>query len=88
MPRNALLAISVLVFGLLVIALEVFVMLRRNRGWGLQSSRTIGISLIVVSALFLASADLALDRVTPVIGMLGTVAGYLLGKSDSGGSNE
>jgi hypothetical protein len=88
MTTGPTLGISVLVFGTLIIGLEIFVMIRRNKGWGIQSSRTVGISLIVVAALFLAAADVPPDRVTPVIGMLATVAGYLLGRNDQSSSNE
>jgi hypothetical protein len=88
MTTGPVLGISVLVFGILIVGSEIFVMIRRNKGWGIQSSRTVGISLIVVAALFLAAADVPADRVTPVIGVLATIAGYLLGRNDRSNSNE
>jgi len=45
--------------------------------------RTFGTILIIVGALFLVVAGYSANQVAPVMGLLGTIAGYLLGKKDS-----
>lgn len=43
--------------------------------------RTFGTFLIVIAAVFLIVAGYSEKQIAPVIGLLGTIAGYLLGKS-------
>ena len=44
---------------------------------------TFGIPFIVVCAVFAVIIAPNKDSITPIIGLLGTVAGYLLGKNDN-----
>jgi len=60
-----------------------------------QILRTFGILVIIFAAIFLVIAGYSDTQITPVIGLLGTIAGYLLGrkieakpKADGGSSNE
>jgi len=80
--KDFALPLGVLLFGALIIGLEIMVMVKRQRGWGAQSSRMVGITLVVVAAMFLATSSIGQDKIAPAIGLLGTVAGYLLGKND------
>ncbi|WP_138441348.1 hypothetical protein [Marinobacter alexandrii] len=43
--------------------------------------RVFGMMLIVISAVFLMIAGYSEKQIAPVFGLLGTVAGYLLGRS-------
>jgi hypothetical protein len=60
-----------------------------------QILRTFGILVIIFAAIFLVIAGYSDTQITPVIGLLGTIAGYLLGrkiepskpKADDGGSS-
>ncbi|MBD3807119.1 MAG: hypothetical protein IE880_00220 [Epsilonproteobacteria bacterium] len=45
--------------------------------------KTFGIPLIVVSSVFIVITGLEMTKLTPVIGLLGTIAGYLLGRQES-----
>lgn len=49
----------------------------------LEILRTFGIPLIIVSSVFIVITGLEMTKLTPVIGLLGTIAGYLLGRQDS-----
>jgi hypothetical protein len=80
------LSLGVLAFGLLVMGMQVFVMLRTAKGWDMESTRIVGLTLVVVAGLFLITAGYSQDQIAPMIGLLGTIAGYLLGKTTSGPS--
>jgi len=77
------LSLGVLLFGLIILGLEVGVLLRQNQGWGINSTRIVGLTLVVVSGVFLITAGYSETQIAPMIGLLGTIVGYLLGKSDS-----
>ncbi|BCU77916.1 hypothetical protein [Luteolibacter sp. LG18] len=46
--------------------------------------RTFTVPLVCVMAVILVLVGYSKDQIIPVIGLLGTVAGYLLGRNDSG----
>lgn len=46
--------------------------------------RPFGTILIIIGALFLIVAGYSEKQIAPVIGLLGTVAGYILGRNSSG----
>lgn len=72
---------SVLVFGLIVCLLAA--MLLRQGKSADNVLKTLGTILIIVAALFLVVAGYSDKQIAPVIGLLGTIAGYLLGKGNS-----
>ncbi len=74
---------GILLFGLVVLSLEVFVLLKQKQGWGVNSTRIVGLTLVVVSGVFLITAGYSESQIAPMIGLLGTIVGYLLGKSDT-----
>ncbi len=76
-----LLSCLVLVFGLLVMAGELLVMLKRERGWGPNANQIVGLTLVVTAGLFLITAGYSQEQIAPMIGLLGTITGFLLGKS-------
>jgi hypothetical protein len=74
------LSLAVLLFGFLTMAPQVTVMVFRHKGWGPESIKVVGLSLVIVAALFLVTAGYSANQIAPVIGLLGTIAGYLLGQ--------
>jgi len=74
---------------LFIISVLVFMLISKSiRDPGCLASphellKIFGIPFIVVSAVFVVMVIDEKDKITPIIGLMGTVAGYLLGKSDS-----
>lgn len=66
------------IFAVLAFAcVTVLIFKRRNAE---QVLRTFGILVIIFAAVFLVVAGYSDTQITPVIGLLGTIAGYLLGR--------
>lgn len=81
------LSMIVLAFGLLVILLEMYLIKNKN----ISSEDTIKfiiITLIITSTLFLITAGYSNDQIAPAVGLLGTIAGYLLGRIQNSNQNE
>lgn len=70
----------VLLFGVVVIAICA-VLMRGSRPSAEAVLRVFGTVLIIVGALFLVVAGYTDKQMAPVMGLLGTLAGYLLGKT-------
>ena len=77
---NPYLPIAVLVFGLSAVGLQVLVLVKRGAGWYPDATKLVGLTLILTVVLFLPTAGFGQDGLTSVVGLLGTVAGYLLGQ--------
>ncbi|MBD5803568.1 hypothetical protein AZOA_30090 [Azoarcus sp. Aa7] len=69
----------VLIFGIVVLVLCAGLM-RSSRPSSEAILRVFGTVLIITGALFLVVAGYTDQQVAPVMGLLGTLAGYLLGK--------
>jgi hypothetical protein len=70
--------LSVLIFGALIIGLEIW---RMEKGWGVASTRVVGLTLVIVAAMFLTLQEMSNQaQIAAAFGLLGTVAGYLIGK--------
>lgn len=82
-PYETELGWGVLVFGALIIGLEITLMLRLKKGWGTQSIRIVGITLVIIAGLFLIVTGYSQEQIAPMIGLLGTITGFLLGKTSS-----
>ncbi len=76
------LSLGVLVFGLIVVLAQAIIINRRQEPLS-HSLKYLALSLIIVGALFLVTAGYGNSQITPIIGLLGTVAGYLLGRTQS-----
>lgn len=74
--------IAVLSFGGVVVMIEAAVMIIRKRGWGPQSIRIVGLTVIIISTIFLAVSTVSAERLSAAYAVLGVVAGYLVGHSD------
>ena len=76
------LSISVLLFGALVLILEVYLIKIKQVAHD-NITKIILVTLIVIGTLFLITAGYNNNQIAPATGLLGTIAGYLLGKSYS-----
>ena len=78
---------GVLVFGAVIVIAEIFVMIRRDKGWGQSNKQMVGLTIVIVSGLFLIAGGYAKDpqAAAPMFGLLGAIAGYLFG---AGGDNK
>ncbi|GAB3924574.1 hypothetical protein GCM10028827_12760 [Mucilaginibacter myungsuensis] len=70
----------VLGFGIITIFLEVY-LIKTNKIDANNSIKFIILTLIITGTLFLITAGYD-AQLTPVLGLLGTIAGYLLGKGE------
>jgi hypothetical protein len=77
-----LLSIAVLLFGLIIIGLEIY-LVKSNIISSDAVVKFIVVTLIITGTLFLITAGYDNNQIAPAIGLFGTVAGYLLGKSSS-----
>lgn len=81
--REFIAVIAILIFGFLMALLSSF-MFRIN---GLDAKyvvEIISLVLIVSGVLLLVSLGYTSEQIAPSIGLLGTIAGYMLGKSKTG----
>ena len=72
----------VLLFGALAIIAEVTVMVILKKGWGNDSVRIVGLTLIITCIMVLVTMDIKSEYLTSLIGLFGSIAGYLLGKKN------
>ncbi len=71
------LSTAILVFGVVTFLIMAFLLVRgRNH---LAVLRTCALPLIIVSAIFLVIVGYSAEQIAPVMGLLGSIAGYLLG---------
>ena len=73
------LSMFVLLFGFVIVTLEM-ILVRLNKLESDDAIKFILITLIVTSTLFLITAGYSNNQIAPAMGLLGTIAGYLLGK--------
>jgi hypothetical protein len=76
------LCIALLVFALLLSSLEIWLFLKSKID-SVQIVKLLTITLIIFSLLFLICAGFDNTQTQTSVGLLGTIAGYLLGKSAS-----
>jgi hypothetical protein len=76
------LSIVIALFGAFVLVLE-YRLLSRTRATATEILRIYGVTLILVGSLFLITAGFSSNQISPVSGLFGTVAGYLLGKTSN-----
>lgn len=76
------LALTVIGFGVLVIIAFAFVLKSKAASPDL-ALRCFIITMIVIGTMFLICAGYSNDQIAPAIGLFGTIAGYLLGKSEA-----
>lgn len=78
-----ILSLSTLVFGLILCLAEIFVIFRKKEvQWDQSTIRVLGLTMIIVFGSFLITAGYSEYQIASMMGLLGTVAGYLLAKTD------
>jgi len=85
--QQVLLSIAVLLFGLFIALAAMFVMLRLQKGWGPLSTQVVGLTIVITAGLFLITAGYSQDQIAPMVGLLGSIAGYLLGRGSKSGAS-
>jgi hypothetical protein len=80
------LTISVLSFGLLVIITMAVLMIRKSPAG--EVLRLFTVPMVIVAAVFLVVTGFSTQQITPVIGLLGTLAGYILGVQSQKGDGK
>lgn len=74
------LSISVLVFGLIFLMIGRSVI--QSTGFSPDDvNKLLAVTLIVIATLFIITAGYDSEQIAPAMGLFGTVAGYLLGKT-------
>ena len=73
---------SIMLFLISVLVFVLMGYLIKNNKEPNEVLKTFGIPLIIVASVFVVITGLDINKLTPVIGLLGTIAGYLLGKSE------
>lgn len=77
-PQNAMtICASVLVFGLAVIVITAHL---GSKPHGEDFNKFNLVVLVIIASLFVVVAGYTEQQITPVIGLLGTIVGYVLGK--------
>lgn len=87
-PVSVTLSIVVLSFGFLLMLAVLIFLYKSKKGFGNLTFKILGIILIATASLFLIVAGYSNDQITPVIGLLGTVAGYIFGSNINAKLNE
>lgn len=83
------LAWGILGFGAFVLILVVALAWKVNKGFGLITFRIFGLTLVITSGLFLIVTGYSQDQMAPMFALLGTIAGFIFGKTaDASGSKD
>jgi len=86
-PQLALqLSSMILLFGIIVFALMTYLVNKKHNPNDIL--RIFALPLIVVSSIFLIVVGYSQEQIAPVIGLLGTIAGYLLGSKSNKADKE
>lgn len=80
--RETWAAFAVLIFGM-AMCMFALIVIRRGVMSPEPVIRLIALILIVTGTLFLVTAGYSADQIAPALGLLGSIAGYLLGRADS-----
>lgn len=80
---NSQIAIAILLFGLILLLAQGGMFVLRKQNFGQQYTRLSGLTLIIVSAIFLVTTGFPQEQVSPAFALLGTIAGYLLKSGES-----
>ena len=82
-------SVALLVFSLIIFAIEAFVIRAAKRAWAPANIvRLFGLTLIVLVAALLVVAGYGNDQISPVMGLLGVIAGYLLGQTKANSASD
>ena len=72
--------IAVLVFGAVIGDGQFYYLRRHDALFSERAFKSLGLTLVVTALLFLVTGGISDERIGPALGLLGTVARYLLAK--------
>lgn len=77
------LSLGILIFGLILCVAEIAVIFRKKEiCWDQSTIRALGLTLILIIGAFLITAGYSEYQIASMMGLLGTMAGYLLAKTE------
>jgi len=82
------LTILVLVIALVALLMQFFLLLRVRNLKAEDTLRTFGVVLIIMGTLFAITAGFSSVQIAPALGLFGTIAGYLVGRTEKRGEPE
>jgi hypothetical protein len=77
-----MMSIYILIYGA-ILSLFSGVIALKTKGWSQEATKVFTVTVIVTAGLFLMTAGYSSEQIAPMYGLLGTIVGYLLGKTDS-----
>jgi hypothetical protein len=87
MPEQTIFLIAVLLFGLLTFAIIGLVLICKKRTWGTLSSKLGAFIFILIFLLVLMLSNIPTERITPFIGLIGSVVGFFYGNKSQDDNN-
>jgi len=81
-----ILSCEVLLFGLLVLFV-IFLLYRRRHATPEDILKTIAVVLVVIGSLFAMTAGFSSAQIAPIIGLFGTIVGYVIGRRSDAREN-
>ncbi len=91
LPRSwpeIFLSLGVLAFGLILVLTIIFIAMRNNIGWNREMTRLFVSIVTITGGLFLITAGYSDQQIAPMFALLGTMLGYIFGKSSSSERNQ
>lgn len=85
--QEVVLSLVVIFFGLIVIGVE-YLLLKNANAQGDLILKIMAVSVIIIGTMFVITAGYSAEQIAPAIGLFGTIAGYLLGKSHASKSRD
>ena len=82
-----ILSCEVLVFGFVVLAV-VFWLYRSRNATPDDILKTVAVVLIVIGSLFAMTAGFSSAQIAPIIGLFGTIIGYVIGRRSDSADNK
>lgn len=73
-------SLYVLGFGV-VLSIFTGIIALRTKGWNREATNIFTVTIIITAGLFLMTAGYSSEQIAPMYGLLGTIVGYLLGKT-------
>jgi len=77
----------VLSFGIVVLIIEL-ILLRSLQLSAQEILRILSVTIIIIGALLCITAGFSSEQIAPVIGLFGTIAGYILGHTSNNSKKE
>lgn len=80
--REFVLTLAIIAFGIIVIFFQYILLRSVVENKTAEISKTFIVSLIIIGTLALITSGFTNEQIAPALGLFGTIAGYLLGRSE------